>query len=306
MTKKKEKTILKNDYERMVPEFHKGTIIYGEHLVRYLAAQHIVKGKTVLDIASGSGYGTYSLAKTAKKVYGVDVLADAIRYSKQNYSRSNIEYLQGDGVAIPLKDNSVDVVVSFETIEHIEDYRMFMDEVRRVLRPDGLFLLSTPNDVEFAEGNHFHVHEFEHVELKKLVAGYFKNLKEYFQANWIYSGIHPLGELTEEWSRPMHLMNVAPLGIKQALYFFMLCSNREITESIESFGAVSEHSSARKAQDKERLTEQHIANLRDESKSRLEYIRKLEKDINYLQDELNKAQPLLKSPVGKAYRRFKK
>ena len=127
MAKKKRTSILENDYERMVPEFHKGTIIYGEHLVRYLAAQQIVKGKTVLDIASGSGYGTYSLAKTAKKVYGVDVLADAIHYSKQNYNKSNIEYLQGDGVAIPLKDNSVDVVVSFETIEHIEDYRTFME-----------------------------------------------------------------------------------------------------------------------------------------------------------------------------------
>lgn len=146
---------LENDYERMVPEYHEGKLIYAEHVTRYLAAQSVVKDKVVLDIASGSGYGTKILAESAKFVYGVDVNEAAVNYSKKKYASKNIEYLVGDGESIPLKDNSVDVVITFETIEHIKNYSKFLDEVARVLKPDGLAIVSTPNDLEFAEGNHF-------------------------------------------------------------------------------------------------------------------------------------------------------
>lgn len=255
------KVKLPNDFERMIPEYHKDSIIYGEHIVRYLAAQELVKGKTVLDIASGSGYGTASLAQTATKVYGVDVLQDAVSYAQQNYGAENIEYLVGDGVKIPLEDNAVDVVVSFETIEHIEDYRTFMSEVKRVMKPEGLLVLSTPNDIEFAEGNHFHVHEFEHRELQTLVKEYFSDATEYFQADWLYSGIHSHAELTTEWDLQQTVMNKSKLKIDQALYFFMLCANRKVTESITSFGALSEHYSAKKQQEKENLTADHVRNI---------------------------------------------
>lgn len=286
----KQAATLENDYERMVPAFHKDSIIYGEHLVRYLSAQKIVTGKVVLDIASGSGYGTASLATTAQKVFGVDVSEDAIAYAKENYGGKNIEYIKGDGIKIPLADDSVDVVVSFETIEHIENYEVFMQEVKRVLKPEGLFLLSTPNDVEFAEGNHFHIHEFAYDELKTLVARYFSECKDYFQADWVYSGIHSLEEVTEEWNKPIQVMNTMPLPTDKVLYFFMLCANRKITETVDSLGSLSQHWSEREQQTKREMTDQHIQNIKDVADGHLEYVRKLEQDIKILQEQVAAAE----------------
>ena len=300
------KTILKNDYERMVPEFHRGSIIYGEHMVRYLSAQQLVKGKTVLDIASGSGYGTVSLAKTAKHVIGVDVSQEAVAYARENYSAKNVEFKLGDGNSIPLDDASVDVVVSFETIEHIEDYRGFMDEVKRVLKGDGIFLLSTPNDVEFAEGNHFHIHEFEHKELLSLVKHYYKHTKEYFQADWVYSGIHSEQEITNENSMKLEVINVNPLSLDQTLYFFILCSDRKISENIESLGSISQHWSEKQNQHKRNLTDQHAANLQEISEDRLLYVRKLEKTINNQERELVELRKLSNSIFGKVLRKITK
>lgn len=239
------KTKLENDYERMVPEFHKGTLTYAEHITRYRVAQELVKGRVVLDIASGSGYGTKMLAKTAKKVFGVDVDATSVQYAKENYPAKNLEYKVGDGESIPLPDNSVDVVTTFETIEHIPDYKKFIDEVRRVLKPDGLAVVSTPNDLEFAEGNHFHLHEFEYDELVKLLKKDFKYIESYFQATWKFVAVDKADVFQERKELPGPVLNLAPKSPKQYLYFYLLCSNRPITEKIEPIAAVGEHYSDR-------------------------------------------------------------
>lgn len=231
--------------ERMIPAYHKGRIVYGEHIVRYQAAVGLVKGRTVLDIASGSGYGTACLAASAKKIYGVDVDEEAIKYAKMNYNNSNTHFIKGDGIKIPLDDNSVDVVISFETIEHIEDYGFFMKEIKRVLTPDGLLVLSTPNDTEFPEGAHYHIHEFEHDELKKLVAKHYKNVEEYFQVTWLYNALMKNKEINSEWHQNISTINTAPVNANKAIYFYMLCSNRDIKENIEPLAAISEHWSER-------------------------------------------------------------
>src|SRR5581483_6067845 len=155
--------------ERMIPKKHQGKLIYAEHITRYQAAAELAKGKVVLDIACGTGYGTKLLAQSAKKAYGVDIDPNAVKYAKENYSAKNTEYLVGDGESIPLDDGSVDLLVTFETIEHVRNYRKFLDEIIRVLKPDGLAIVSTPNDLEFAEGNHFHLHEFKLQELTGLL-----------------------------------------------------------------------------------------------------------------------------------------
>ncbi len=87
--------------ERMIPEFHKGTLIYAEHLTRYRALRHIVKDKVVLDIASGSGYGSALLSETASLVYGVDVDEDAVAYSKDNFGGPKTKFIVGTGTKIP-------------------------------------------------------------------------------------------------------------------------------------------------------------------------------------------------------------
>jgi ubiquinone/menaquinone biosynthesis C-methylase UbiE len=234
-------TTLEDTGERMIPEHHKGRNIYGAHFGRYRAGMSLLKDKVVLDIACGSGYGTHLMATVAKKVYGVDVDAGTIAYAAEHYGGKNIVYRQGDGIAIPLEDNSVDVVVSYETIEHIDDYQTFLKEVKRILRSEGLLLLSTPNDVEYAEGNHFHLHEFTYNQLKKLVGQYFQHHKDYFQTLWLSSTILPEGLQTSEWETPILTTSTVALRPEQSIYFFMLCSDREITEEIEPQGVIGEH-----------------------------------------------------------------
>ncbi len=237
---------LEDTGERMIPEFSRGSLIYAEHMTRYIAAQPLAKGKVVLDIASGSGYGSKLLAEQARKVYGIDVDAASVAYSQAHFGGKNIEYKVGDGVKIPLDDAEVDLVVSFETIEHIEDYQQFIREVRRVLKPDGLAIISTPNDLEFAEGNHFHVHEFTYEELVKVLHKQFANVASYYQATWKYVAV---GEeelfATPEAATNIATVNLAPLKQPQYLYFYLLCSNRQITEKIEPLAATGEHYSER-------------------------------------------------------------
>lgn len=244
--------------ERMIPAYHRGHMVYGEHIVRYEAATPLVKGKVVLDIASGSGYGSAFLATSAKKVYGVDVDKDAIAYAKKNYAAENVEFKLGDGTSIPLEDNSVDIVVSFETIEHIEKYEVFMDEVKRVLKDDGMLILSTPNDVEFPETNHFHIHEFERTELEKLVKKYFKNTKSYYQATWLYNALLDKDGITGEWRNPIETIQTAPVALDKCIYFYMLCSNRALSEEVAPLAAISEHWSARQIQEYEASVRTHI------------------------------------------------
>lgn len=243
-SKSKKKTI-KNTGERMVPEFSEGGLEYGEHMVRYEAALPLVKNKLVLDIASGSGYGTAMLGTTAKQVTGVDYDKDAIAYATTTYGKPNTKYVQGSATAIPLGDNSVDVVVSFETLEHIEDYEKFIKEIKRVLKKDGLLILSTPNDKEFPEGAHYHIHEFERKELEKLVAKYFKNTKSYFQATWKYNALVEEADLQKKFTMSIPTTNLAPVDTNKALYFYMLCANRPVTEAVEPVAAISEHWSTR-------------------------------------------------------------
>ena len=197
------KTELADMGERMIPSRHKNQNKYGAHLARYQASLVFTKGKTVLDIACGTGYGSKLMASQAKKVYGVDLSVDAIEYAKKNYSASNVEYKIGDCTDIPLGDNEVDVVVSYETIEHIDDYRKFMREIKRVLKSSGTLLISTPNKIESGGDNPFHFHEFTFDEFKKILSEYFDYHKNYFQTLWLYNSILSESQQTSEYTKTL-------------------------------------------------------------------------------------------------------
>jgi ubiquinone/menaquinone biosynthesis C-methylase UbiE len=233
---------LKDTGERLVPEFHKGHplwgLVYAEHLTRYLCAEDLVENKTVLDIACGTGYGSQLLSKRAKKVYGVDNSEEAIKYARKNFSSKNTEYIIGSATEIPLEDKTVDVAVTFETIEHIEDHSKFLDEIKRVLKDDGIAIISTPNKREFAEGNHFHVHEFMHEELMTTVKKFFKNVNPYYQTTWKSVSISPAELIQKEGSINISTINLSPLEYEQSLYFYFICSNREIKEVVEPIAAL--------------------------------------------------------------------
>jgi SAM-dependent methyltransferase len=185
------------------------------------------------------------LAQTAKHVYGFDADADAVAYATERFGAPNISFKVADAISIPLEDDSVDIVTTFETIEHIQDYEKFMAEVKRVLKPGGLAIVSTPNDLEFAEGNHFHLHEFVKDELLSLVGRYFHNVEEYYQATWKYVAIDRLEALQAPGPLVRPILNTAPLKEEESLYFYFLCSDAPITEMIEPVSALGEHYSER-------------------------------------------------------------
>ena len=237
-----------NDGERMVPQVH-GGLMYAEHVTRYLAASPLVAGKRVLDIASGSGYGTHLLSQSAEHVTGVDVSDEAVAYAQKMYGTDNNEFHVGDATAIPLPDDSVDVVVSFETIEHIADYGAFVDEVDRVLVDDGLFVLSTPNDTDAPQGNPFHLHQFVYDELVDLVRPRFAHVEPYFQAIWKTVVLAPASVLGTEGPFEAGLLNLNPLSPEQYLFFYLLCARRPVTETVDPLVACGEHYSYRQMQE---------------------------------------------------------
>ena len=169
--------------ERYTPEI--GGSIELEHLHRYLLASQVAQGKTVLDIACGEGYGSAMLARTAQQVFGVDIAPDAVEHAQKRYAADNLEFRVGSCVAIPLEDASVDVVVSFETLEHHDEHNAMMREVKRVLRPGGLLIISSPNKLECTDKpgrtNPHHVKELYRDEFVALLHGHFTHHRIYGQ-----------------------------------------------------------------------------------------------------------------------------
>jgi GT2 family glycosyltransferase/glycosyltransferase involved in cell wall biosynthesis/SAM-dependent methyltransferase len=166
-----------------------------EHIHRYLLAREYAKEKDVLDIASGEGYGSAILANTARSVIGVDVAAEVIRHAAIRYQRNNLQFRHGSCVEIPLDNHSVDLVVSFETIEHLDEHKALMSEIKRVLRPAGVLIISSPDKKEYSilpnYRNPFHVRELFKEELEDLIRAYFKNLALFSQRVVYGSGILP-------------------------------------------------------------------------------------------------------------------
>jgi ubiquinone/menaquinone biosynthesis C-methylase UbiE len=134
-----------------------------EHLHRYALACRLASGVDTLDIACGEGYGTNLLASHAASVVGVDVSADAIAHASQKYKRSGLRFLHGSATAIPLPDGSVDLVVSFETLEHLREQDEMLRDIRRVLRPGGKLIMSSPDKRFYSDAtghrNQYHLRE---------------------------------------------------------------------------------------------------------------------------------------------------
>jgi ubiquinone/menaquinone biosynthesis C-methylase UbiE len=156
-----------------------------EHLHRYAFALEYVKGKTVLDIASGEGYGTNLLAKSAKQVTGVDISDEAVGHAKKKYVADNLTFIQGSAAAIPLPDSSVDIITSFETIEHHDKHDEMISEFKRVLKKDGIVIISSPDKHNYSDvpqySNPFHVKELYEDEFNALMGRYFKEIQIVYQ-----------------------------------------------------------------------------------------------------------------------------
>lgn len=181
--------------ERYVPsEFGE---IRHEHLHRYAWAARVTEGKHVLDIACGEGFGSAMLAGSAASVIGVDIDESTIRHARAVYHNvEGVKFLHGNAADIPLDDESIDVVVSFETIEHHDKHREMIAEIRRVLKPDGVLIISSPNRVVYSEmsGHHneFHVKELDFDEFDTVLKEQFNRVRYFGQRLAVGSSIFTL------------------------------------------------------------------------------------------------------------------
>lgn len=159
-----------------------------EHFQRYISVLPLVENKIVLDAACGEGYGSCIMAERASRVYGLDINAETIEAAKTKYQEyQNINFLTGSIARIPLPDYSVDIIVSFETIEHVDPSIQddFLEEIYRVLKPEGCLIMSTPNKEIYSDKynyhNEFHIKEFYKEEFENFLKRYFREVVLYNQ-----------------------------------------------------------------------------------------------------------------------------
>lgn len=151
-----------------------------EHLHRYALAREFATDKIVLDIACGEGYGSNLLAQVAKRVIGVDISNGAINHASEKYQLPSLEFIAGSTSEIPLESDSVDLVVSFETIEHHDEHEQMFKEINRVLKENGVLILSSPEKNIYKKRdpiNPFHIKEITLEELILLARTHFEHVE---------------------------------------------------------------------------------------------------------------------------------
>lgn len=221
--------------ERFVPTLD-GQIKY-EHLHRYALALDFAAGKSVLDIACGEGYGAALMARVAARVVGVDISQPSVEHARRTYYHQNLEFLVGACESVPLPDAAVDLVTSFETIEHHDRHEEMMSEVKRVLTPGGVLIISSPNRLTYSDepnySNPFHVRELYYDEFRGLLSRHFRHVHLFGQRIAAGSFVYRLqgadsghlrsfaGDADDLAAKVCHLPS--------PLYFIAVCSDQELS-----------------------------------------------------------------------------
>lgn len=223
--------------ERFLPAL-RGQIRY-EHFHRYAMCSKLVSGRNVLDIACGEGYGSALLAQHAFSVSGVDISDAAVAHARASYESTidNIQFKQGSADAIPFPDASFEVVVSFETLEHLSTQEEMLDEIKRVLIPGGVLIISTPERTAYAEAdgghNEYHVKELSRDEFSALVKSRFKNVDMYGQrlatVGWVQSESNNTYESLSTWSVATNgkVISEAPV-LHTPIFLVAICSDASL------------------------------------------------------------------------------
>ena len=161
------------------------------HKIRYEFAKPYCAQMKVLDIACGAGYGTNLIGEVARQAVGVDVDAGAVEFAKQNYVSPKVQYLVGDALRLQFEAGSFGRVISFETIEHLSDIPSYLKEIVRVMRPGGIYIVSTPlvkQTTRKPQNPHHHI-EYSRPDFEKLLAEYFPQIEMFGQSR-IQSSLH--------------------------------------------------------------------------------------------------------------------
>jgi 2-polyprenyl-3-methyl-5-hydroxy-6-metoxy-1,4-benzoquinol methylase len=173
--------------ERIVPgEYHtvEDYINYLKHCKAYHFASHRFKGKEVVDLGCGSGYGTEVMADSVRRIVGLDVDREVVDALNRSNRKENLQFQAFDGTRVPLSDASVDAVVSLQVIEHVADVPRFLEEIHRILKPSGEAMFTTPNRrirlLPFQKPwNPYHLREYTFEQLDRLLRKYFATVQGY-------------------------------------------------------------------------------------------------------------------------------
>lgn len=218
--------------ERFVPDLD-GEIRL-EHYHRYAIALELVKGKVVLDLACGEGYGTFMLSKYAHRILGMDISDDAILDAQKKYATKaeNLRFQQGSASNLTLENSTFDVVVSYETIEHLFEQSEMLSEIRRVLKPDGILIISSPNKPVYSRGgeyqNNFHVKELDFFEFDELLKKQFKAVDYFGQCLQIGSVIKSINQKRDcfrAWSDDGEFIKPETANFPDPVYFIAVCAS---------------------------------------------------------------------------------
>lgn len=232
--------------------------LWNEHFSRYAFAARHAGGRHALDAGCGVGYGAAELSFTAATVLGIDSSEEAINYAQQHYRAENLRFLVASASEVPCRAGEFDLITAFELIEHLEDWRAFLCEMRRLLRPGGLFIVSTPNRSYYAESraergpNPFHRHEFEAQEFTDALRAVFPQVRVFLQNRGEALTFYPARGFA-----PADARIDAGAGDASETHFLVgLCSDSE--PALRSFVFVP------KAANVLREREHHIASLRQQ------------------------------------------
>lgn len=270
------------------------------HLARYNIALNICKDKNVLDVACGEGYGSYLLSNAgAKSVIGIDIDADTIKGAQKNFINDNLKYLNENACDMKeIESNSIDLLVSFETFEHVDEPEKFLSEVKRVTKKNATIIISCPNDYFYykdGESNPFHKKKYYFNDFKEICEKCLgkTNLK-------YYAGIHCEGFVNcklDEFNKNTYQKDM--LKEKQKSNSIVISPTDDITmDSCNYYIAIWNLSDAtlnnvvfptNTNSDVLSLIEQ----LKDNYNYSQEKVSELEKQIDALNEEINKYKKII-------------
>jgi SAM-dependent methyltransferase len=189
---KREPTDLALTGERTLPGIPGENYWFQRHLVAYEYASAMARGRRVIDIGCGEGYGSEMLARVAESVVGADIAPEVVEHARNRYNAANLDFEVMDVNHLNATAGSFDLAVSFQVVEHLADVSGYFSEAARVLTEDGRALFTTPNRLTISPGsetpiNPFHLREYVPEEFKSVLEEFFGEVETFglFHAGWL-------------------------------------------------------------------------------------------------------------------------
>lgn len=249
-----------------------------EHVQRYEILQDFVKGKRVLDAACGEGYGASLLSKGAASVEGLDISSESIANAQMKYDNNNLNFTVGSIDHLPFQDNSFDIVVSFETLEHVNEEMQlkFLHEVKRVLASGGTLIISTPNKRFYSDlprySNPFHIKELYKDEFIQLLQRFYKTVNvvsQRFEVASVIDSENTAGEL---------YVGINDLSDSEVYQKYMIAFCSDVAENAAPIASVGVFTG------KYNDVLSRVLSLQDEVEERNQHIVNLDQEIDILRD----------------------